>query len=371
MKKIFITLAILFAGSAFYFLPMVNERFSSQSKSNIHYEADQNNYVRVNANDPSVSSKIRTPQLPENPNNYIDFNTDTIKEIYFTGSRFWELEAYMSRVVGVYDVKTGYTSPKKDALETIVLRYDATVVNLETIWAYYISALESRRIKDRPSWVFHSNYHDAVLIQRLLYEEDPDLDINVGPIHNFVLAEEDEQDYLEKNPDLETNIDMTRVQENRIVYTKPTLDVLASRLTSLQYEVTQENGTEEPYVNLYWDKYEDGIYVDIVTGQPLFSSLDKYDSDTGWPSFTRPIEEEVVTEVSSKPLIGFAKEVRSLNGDSHLGHVFGDGPEDQGGLRYCINSAALRFIPYGELDDKGYGHWEYLFEPEVSVENNK
>lgn len=201
-------------------MPVVNEIFSSDTGSNqeVHYQDDQNNYIKVQANDPSVSSKLTSPELPENPNNHIVFNTDTIKEIYLTGGSFWELEAYMSRVVGVYDVKTGYSSQENDALETIVLRYDASVVNLETIWAYYIKALDSRKIEEGPTWVFHTNYEDAILIQGLLNKESRDLDIKIGPIENFVLAEDKDQDFLEKHPDFETNIDMLTVKENLIVY---------------------------------------------------------------------------------------------------------------------------------------------------------
>jgi peptide methionine sulfoxide reductase msrA/msrB len=138
-------------------------------------------------------------------------------------------------------------------------------------------------------------------------------------------------------------------------------DDLRSRLTPLQYEVTQEEGTEPPFRNEYHDNKRAGIYVDIVDGTPLFSSLDKYDSGTGWPSFTRPIDPTAVKFEEDNTLFSKRIEVRSKNADSHLGHVFDDGPVDRGGKRYCMNSAALKFIPLEDLEKEGYSEWRSLF----------
>lgn len=135
-----------------------------------------------------------------------------------------------------------------------------------------------------------------------------------------------------------------------------------ARLTDAQYRVTQEEGTEPAFRNEYWDNHEPGIYVDVVSGQPLFSSTDKYDSGTGWPSFTRPIDAEAVTTKTDHKLWMSRTEVRSSGAGSHLGHVFDDGPRDAGGLRYCMNSASLRFVPAAELDAQGYGDYRSLFE---------
>jgi peptide-methionine (R)-S-oxide reductase len=135
-----------------------------------------------------------------------------------------------------------------------------------------------------------------------------------------------------------------------------------SRLTDSQFRVTQEDGTEPAFRNQYWDNHEAGIYVDVVSGQPLFSSIDKYDSGTGWPSFTKPIEVDAVRTKSDRTLWMTRTEVRSTGADSHLGHVFGDGPTEAGGQRYCMNSAALRFVPVAQLEEQGYGDYRSLFE---------
>jgi peptide-methionine (R)-S-oxide reductase len=144
-----------------------------------------------------------------------------------------------------------------------------------------------------------------------------------------------------------------------------------SRLNPEQYRVTQHDGTEQPFANAYWDNHKPGIYVDVVSGEPLFASVDKYDSNSGWPSFTKPIAKPNVVEREDSSHGMIRTEARSLNGDSHLGHVFNDGPSDKGGLRYCINSASLRFIHLDDLENAGYGVYRTLFTSDTNADTDE
>ncbi|MFI6066850.1 peptide-methionine (R)-S-oxide reductase MsrB [Micromonospora sp. NPDC051227] len=140
-----------------------------------------------------------------------------------------------------------------------------------------------------------------------------------------------------------------------------------SGLNPEQYHVTQQDGTERPFANAYWDNHEPGIYVDVVSGEPLFASVDKYDSNSGWPSFTKPLAKTNVVERGDSSHGMIRTEARSLHGDSHLGHIFNDGPPEKGGLRYCINSASLRFIHLDDLDNAGYGEYRTLFTSDANT----
>lgn len=185
------------------------------------------------------------------------------------------------------------------------------------------------------------------------------------PAKHFYQAEDKHQDYYKKNSyhykRYKKGSGRADFIKERWSYPKDKED-LKQRLSDIQYKVTQENGTERPFQNEFHDHEEEGIYVDIVSGEPLFSSTDKYDAGCGWPSFTKPIEKQQINEEVDTSHGMFRTEVRSDKADSHLGHVFDDGPTDKGGLRYCINSAALRFIPKEEMKEQGYGYLSYLFQ---------
>ena len=155
---------------------------------------------------------------------------------------------------------------------------------------------------------------------------------------------------------------MTTPPSNNQASSKPSADELKKKLTPEQYRVTQQCGTEPPFRNEYWDNHKPGIYIDVVSGEPLFTSMDKFDSGSGWPSFTKPIEKNNVTEKTDRTFGMERTEVLSNHGGSHLGHLFDDGPADKGGMRYCINSASLRFIPVEKLKEEGYGQYLPLFE---------
>lgn len=359
--------------------------YSSQSKPQM--VADDMDVEVKEMKDQTISSNLDTTHLPNNPNVSLIFDTENLKEIYLAGGCFWGLEAYITRIPGVYDVTSGYANgltenPSYEDLiyndsghaETVHVRYDPEIVDLNTILTYYFNVVDPTSVNkqgnDRGvqyrSGIYYTDDMDKEIIKAAIKEEqmiyDDRIVVQVETLEHYYLAETYHQDYLEKNPNGYCHIDLESVPDDVSIYTKPSDDVLKETLTKLQYKVTQKGGTEKAFQNEYWDNKEVGIYVDIVTGEPLFSSKDKYKSGTGWPSFVKPIGDNNVKEVIDKKLGMDRVEIKSIIGDSHLGHVFPDGPSDRGGLRYCMNSAAMKFVSIDEMDDMGYGHLKELVE---------
>ncbi|MCR2822827.1 peptide-methionine (R)-S-oxide reductase MsrB [Lederbergia panacisoli] len=322
--------------------------------------------------------------LPINPNENVDFSSSDLKSIYFAGGCFWGVEAYFARIYGVKNASSGYANgngkdPKYEDVikgdrkfaETVHVEYDPEKVTLSELLTYFFKVVDptsinqqgnDRGIQYRSGIYFEDKNDEAIIIASIEKEQekyDEKIVTEALPLENFFLAEDYHQDYLDKNPDGYCHIDLSILDEDVDVdvqsYIRPSDEEIKEKLTPEQYQVALLDDTERAFANEYWNTYEPGIYVDIVTGEPLFSSRDKYDSDCGWPSFTKPISRKVVIYNDDNRFMMDRTEIRSRIGDIHLGHVFDDGPEEEGGLRYCVNSASLRFIPLAEMKKEGYG----------------
>ena len=264
-------------------------------------------------------------------------------------------------------------------IATVRVEYDPEQVSLDALLLAYFYVIDptvqNRQGNDRGSQyqtgVYFTNESARETVKRIAEIErgrSEKFFVEIGPLKNYYPAEEYHQNYLEKNPGGYCHIpraEMELFSKLRIDpgdYQKPAAESIRDKLTAEQYRVTQESGTERAFTGEFWDKFEKGIYVDVVTGEPLFSSTDKYESGCGWPAFTKPIEGPAVVEKEDLSHGMRRTEVRSRAGDSHLGHVFTGDPESPNGVRYCINSAALRFVPYEKMEAEGYGYLLYLFE---------
>ena len=301
--------------------------------------------------------------------------------IYLAGGCFWGLEAYMERIQGVTDAVSGYANGKGDTTnyqllhatdhaETVKVTYDPNKISLDKLLQYYFRVIDPTSINKQGNdrgrqyrtGIYYQNEQDKAVIEAALKtlqsKYQVPIQIEVEPLKNYVEAEEYHQDYLKKNPNGYCHIDIKKADEPLIddkKYPKPSDTELKQKLTALQYDVTQGKHTERSFSNEYWDNFAPGIYVDITTGEPLFSSKDKFESGCGWPSFTKPIAAEVAEYQRDNSFNMTRIEVLSRSGHAHLGHVFDDGPRDKGGLRYCINSASIKFIPLDEMEKQGYG----------------
>jgi peptide methionine sulfoxide reductase msrA/msrB len=321
-------------------------------------------------------------------------DSETVKTIYVAGGCFWGVEAFMAQIPGVLNAENGYANGNSDTVtyeevcyndtghaETVRVTYDSSVLPLDVLLTTFFTIIDptsvDRQGNDAGSQyrtgVYYTDAADLPVIEAVAAKvqenyADP-IVTEVLPLTNFCLAEEYHQDYLEKNPNGYCHIDLTTAREtalenwiNSQTYAKPSDEVLKATLTDEQYRVTQLADTEYAFSNVYYDNHEKGLYVDVVTGEPLFLSSDKYDSGCGWPSFVKPIIPDVITEQTDLSYGMARTEVRSRAGNTHLGHVFTDGPADRGGLRYCINSASIRFIPYDEMPSEGYGFLQSYIE---------
>ncbi len=312
-----------------------------------------------------------------------------IKIIYLAGGCFWGTARLMSLIPGVNSTVAGYANSlisnptyemvctgRTGAAETVMVEYDDSIVSLTDLLQLYFKSIDPLAVNRQGNdigtqyrtGIYYTDPKDAEVIDAQLatlqrrYKQP--LAIEFSPLKNFYPAEEYHQDYLRKNPGGYCHVNPALFKEAREL--KPSKAdnkaELRKRLTPLQWEVTQHGATEKPYVNKYDNEFCPGIYVDITDGTPLFASSRKYNSGCGWPAFSKPISKELITESPDHSYGRTRTEVRSAKSGAHLGHVFNDGPVDQGGLRYCINSAALRFIPKADMEKEGYGKYLPLIE---------
>lgn len=318
------------------------------------------------------------------------FPRNALHEIYFAGGCFWGVEEYFSRIPGVCDSVSGYANgnieqPSYEEVcsggtgfaETVKIVYDPEIVTLRILALQFFKIIDpvsvNRQGNDRGSQyrtgIYYTDQNDLAVLEPVMniiqknYAKP--LAVELKPLVKFYPAEDYHQDYLKQNPGGYCHIDF-RSLESLEVRPDGTVGIrlsdqeLRRKLTQEQYDVTRNAATERPFTGAYWENHEPGLYVDVITGEPLFTSSAKFDSGCGWPSFTKPVTPGAVTEAADNSYGMQRVEIRSRDAGSHLGHVFHDGPKEGGGLRYCINSAALRFIPLSQMEAEGYKEYVNL-----------
>lgn len=314
------------------------------------------------------------------------------KEIYLAGGCFWGTEKYLQNIPGIVSTEVGYANGNTENptyeevcnhntghAETVKVEYDDEVIGLPYILELYFDVINPVSVNRQGgdvgsqyrTGIYYTKDQDAPVIEesieKLQKQYKETIAIERVPLRNYYKAEEYHQKYLDKNPGGYCHIGADKFEKAKKAvdlgqkYAKKSVEELKKSLTEEQFEVTQNSATEPPFKNQYYNEFREGIYVDITTGEPLFMSYDKFDSGCGWPSFSKPISKEVLKEAADHSLGRSRTEVRSSHGDSHLGHVFEDGPLEMGGLRYCINSASLRFIAKEDMEKEGYGEYLILF----------
>jgi peptide methionine sulfoxide reductase msrA/msrB len=322
--------------------------------------------------------------------------------IYLAGGCFWGLQKYVETMPGIKSVVTGYANgvweKERDITyddvsqgttgfrETVEVEYDPERISLDAIlfsFFYVIDpTVENRQGPDIGSQyqtgVYYTNDEDKATVERIAEIEKTRYDkfmVEIEPLEVFYKAEEYHQHYLDKNPDGYCHINQGQINwmKQMIVdpgnYRRPSDDEIKAMLTAQQYYVTQENGTEEAFNNEFWDFFEKGIYVDIVSGEPLFSSADKFESPCGWPAFSKGIDINTFFFTEDMSTGSERLEVRSRAANSHLGHLFQQDSDSPTGNRYCINSAAIRFVPYEDMEKEGYGYLMYLLDDDYLAGN--
>ena len=310
-----------------------------------------------------------------------------MKEIYLAGGCFWGAERYLSLLPGVIKTEVGYSNGKTEDptyrqvcdedtghVETVKVTFDPEQISLTFLLERFYEVIDPTSINKQGedegtqyrSGIYYTDTADEPIITGsviLLGESlTKPVAIEVLPLESYYPAEEYHQEYLVKNPNGYCHINLSMFEQAKGAVDEVTVQrsaekrSLRKKLTSMQFEVTQNGATEPCFQNEYHSHFEPGIYVDVTSGEPLFVSTDKFESGCGWPSFSKPISKALIAELKDLSFGRSRIEVRSEGSDAHLGHVFEDGPAELGGLRYCINSAALRFVHRDDMEQAGYGH---------------